>query len=279
MAKFLKEVTIDRSPEEVYDFLISVDNFRLMPGIEEVEKDKHKEMFNVAGKEKIPLVGLEAVRYEIHIDEAKRPSSIKVHTVDFMSPTQGVWKLSKIDEGTKIEYDLEYSVPGSFLGRIIDKLLMEKNMAREADEYISGVKRCLEKVEKIMTKEVVSVDSSAKVSDVTAKMEETDIRYFPVLKDGKLVGVITDGDILSKMYAFGSSSEAYPIKDLMTSDVKTVKADASVLEVIKLLKEHKIRRIPVVDENNALVGIISATDLEVHLGMLTRNNRCKQTTY
>ncbi|MDO8886859.1 CBS domain-containing protein [Candidatus Oleimmundimicrobium sp.] len=275
MAKFSKEVVIDRSLEEIYDFLISEDNFRLVPGIDEVEKDKDEEMFNITGREKIPFVGLESVCYEIHIDETKRPSSIKFHTVDFMTPTQGSWKLSKTERGTKVKYDVGYNVPGSFLGKAIDKLMVEKNAAKEVDEYISSLKQCLEKVEKIMTKEIVTVNSSDKASDVTVKMEGTNIRYFPVLKEGKLVGVVTDGDILSKMYAYGSSSENYPIEKLMTTDVKTVRVDTSVLEVIKLLRKHKIRRIPVVNENDMLVGIVSATDLEAHFGILTKNNRKK----
>ncbi|HDP70111.1 MAG TPA: CBS domain-containing protein [Actinobacteria bacterium] len=279
MAKFSKEVLINRSPEEVYDFLISEDNFKLIPGVEEVEKDKEKGFFNIAGKEKIPLIGLEKVCYEIYIDEESRPSSVKFHTVDFMCSTNGHWRLSKEGEGTKLGYEVKYTVPGSFLGTVIDKLLMEKKMAKEADEYLSRVQLCLEKVGRVMTKDVVALDDSTAVSEVTKKMDETDTRYFPILKEGKVAGVVTDGDLLSKMYAFGPTSEDYPVKNIMTTDVMTIKADASVLETVETLRKNKIRRMPVVNEQGNLVGVISTTDLEVHLGMLTRRKLPKKRDY
>ncbi len=270
MAKFSKEVVVNRSPEEVYDFLLSADNFHFMPGIEKVEKVKEKAIFNILGSEKIPLIGLETVRYEIHIDKTEKPSLANFHTVDFMCSTKGSWRLTGEDGATRLSYEVQYTVPGSFLGKVIDKLLMENNMAKESDEYLSSIQLCLEKVEKVMTKDVVSVDVSTMVSEVTAKMDKTNIRYFPVTKDGKLVGVVTDGDILSKMYAYGPSSENSPVENLMTTGVKTIRTSASVLEAIKLLRENKIRRIPVLSENEELVGIISATDLEAYLGMLKK---------
>lgn len=267
MGKFSREIVVDCPPGEAFDFLQDADHFRLMPGIREVTKEK--EAFLVKGEEKLPFFGLDIVSYKIRIDE-KKPTLLRYHTEEFILDEHGSWELTEVDGKTRINYELEYKIPGSFLGYMVDKVLVERKLGREIEEYLDKLKRFLVRVEDIMSKNVVSVESKTPISQVTAKMDETDIRYLPVTENGKLVGVVTDGDILARMYAQGWTSNGRPVEEIMTKEVKTITPETSLFHTIKLLTTHKIRRLPVVKKTGEVVGVISATDLEVHLGMFKK---------
>jgi CBS domain-containing protein len=108
-------------------------------------------------------------------------------------------------------------------------------------------------VEDFMTTEVVSVEIPGNRDDVLKILKRTGISGVPVLKDDKLVGIITRKDMLRK-------SDETQLGLLMTSEPVTVSPDASIEEAAKVMIDHNIRRLPVV-ENDELVGLISVTDL------------------
>lgn len=267
MGKFSREIVVDCPPGEAFDFLQDADHFRLMPGVREVTKEK--EAFLVKGEEKLLFFGLDIVSYKICIDE-KKPTLLRYHTEEFMLDEHGSWELTEVDGKTRINYELEYKIPGSFLGYMVDKVLVERKLRREIEEYLDKLKRFLVRVEDVMSKGVVSVESKTPISQVTAKMDETDIRYLPVTENGKLAGVVTDGDILARIYAQGLNFGERLVEEVMTKEVKTITPETSLFRAIKLLTTHKIRRLPVVKETGEVVGVISATDLEIQLGMFKK---------
>lgn len=122
------------------------------------------------------------------------------------------------------------------------------------------------KVGDIMTKNVITVQVGTKVSEVINKMNETKVRYMPVMDGEKLVGVVTDGDILFRVYAHGLAPDEMTIEQIMTKDVITIGPELDELQAMGLLAGHHIRRLPVVKEGR-LVGIISMTDIESRIGM------------
>lgn len=104
-----------------------------------------------------------------------------------------------------------------------------------------------------MTTEVVRVEIPGNRDDVLKILKRTGISGVPVIKEGKLVGIITRKDLLRK-------SDETQLGLLMTRDPVTVNPDASVQEAARLMIEHNVRRLPVVEGKN-LVGLISVADL------------------
>lgn len=266
MTTISRETIIDRSIEEVYDFFFEPGNFVLMPGVTDAKRDG--DTFLLKGEEKVPVIGLESVSYKIHIDKKKRPVYISFHTEDYLAATKGLWELKEQGEETLLKYTLDYKLPFSFLGKMLDKIAMEKHMESEVEEYLDNVQKALEKVETIMSKDVIAIEQPATASDVISRMNETNIRYLIVTKNGKLTGVITDGDIISKIYTEGVSQDAY-IEEIMTKDPIIIDPEARIIKAINIMSAHKIRRLPVV-KGNTIVGVISLTDLDQYLGLLRK---------
>jgi len=102
------------------------------------------------------------------------------------------------------------------------------------------------------------------VRHVAGMMEEHNIGAVPVLDgQGKLEGIITDRDIACRVVAKGLSFET-PVRRVMTAEVKTVRPDTNLEEIERTMRENRIRRLPVVDQENRLQGFISIGDLLHH---------------
>ena len=125
-----------------------------------------------------------------------------------------------------------------------------------------------------MTTEVVRVEIPGNRDDVLKILKRTGISGVPVIKEGKLVGIITRKDLLRK-------SDETQLGLLMTRDPVTVSPDASVQEAARLMVEYNVRRLPVV-EGKDLVGLISVADLIHALAQMRikeeiKNNYTSQT--
>jgi CBS domain-containing protein len=112
----------------------------------------------------------------------------------------------------------------------------------------------------IMTAHVRTASRSMPVSEAAVMMREGDMGSVPVVESGKLVGIVTDRDIVVRAVADGKGPET-PVADVMTTEIYSVKPDDFVFEAIRLMGEKQVRRMPVVDENGALAGIISMADI------------------
>ena len=92
-------------------------------------------------------------------------------------------------------------------------------------------------------------------------MTRHDVGCLPVLDDqGRLEGIITDRDIVIRVLAQGLSFET-PVREVMSKPVHTIHPFADIREVESMMEQFKVRRLPVVDENYRLQGIISISDL------------------
>ncbi len=111
-----------------------------------------------------------------------------------------------------------------------------------------------------MTTNVRTATADATLREVAAMMLDGDMGAVPVVDGGKLMGIVTDRDIVVRSIAKGSSADAV-IGEAMTTELFTVKPDDFVFEAIRLMGDKQVRRVPVVAETGELVGIIAMADV------------------
>lgn len=111
----------------------------------------------------------------------------------------------------------------------------------------------------IMTKDVHVASPDDAIATIAREMAENDIGFLPVGHNDRLVGMITDRDIVVRCVADGRDGKTR-VADIMTSDVKYCYEDEEVSEVARNMGDEQIRRLPVVDRNKRLVGIVSLAD-------------------
>jgi CBS domain-containing protein len=116
------------------------------------------------------------------------------------------------------------------------------------------------KVGEVMTKKVVSIDTSMTAIEVARVIAEHKVEGFPVVKKGKLIGIVTGWDLLTKVVAKGADPNKVKVKEFMTSSPITCSPDYSILEAAKLMVKYGIKRIPVV-KNDKVIGILTPYDM------------------
>lgn len=116
-------------------------------------------------------------------------------------------------------------------------------------------------VNEVMTKECKTCDSSDTVAKAAQLMAFDNIGLVPVAQDDKLIGVVTDRDIVIRGVSTGADLQNTPVKDVMSDKVYYCFDDQTVDDVAENMANMQIRRLPVVDREKRLVGIVSLGDL------------------
>jgi len=116
-------------------------------------------------------------------------------------------------------------------------------------------------VRDVMTPNPQCVSEKDTVRDAARIMKEQDTGVVPVVDGKKVVGLITDRDIVIRCVAEGKNPLDARVSDVMTKSVRKVKEDATINEVLTMMSSAEIRRLPVVDRNDDLVGIVSIGDI------------------
>jgi CBS domain-containing protein len=125
------------------------------------------------------------------------------------------------------------------------------------------------KVSDVMTRNPRTVQLSDSIQAVAQIMRDEDTGAVPVVEDGShVIGMITDRDIVIRAVADGDME--CTVDDIVTDDVVCVTAEMSTAEAAELMSEHQVRRLPVVDDDENLIGIVSLGDLAVKEGRDSR---------
>ena len=98
-----------------------------------------------------------------------------------------------------------------------------------------------------MTENPSSIGASASVVEAARMMREEDIGSLPITNDGKLVGMITDRDITTMVVADAADPETTSVGDVSSRDPISVEPDKEIEEALKLMANHQVRRLPVVE--------------------------------
>jgi CBS domain-containing protein len=119
-----------------------------------------------------------------------------------------------------------------------------------------------------MTKDPSCCVPTDSVFDAAQLMKSENVGSIPIVTDRtskNLEGIVTDRDLALKVVAEGLDPKAKKVADVMTADVVSCRPGDDVDAVIKLMEEKQVRRIPIVDENNVLVGIIAQADIATRM--------------
>ena len=125
-------------------------------------------------------------------------------------------------------------------------------MASEAEE---------ERVEDIMAKRVVTIGFEATVRDGASLMARRKCSCLVVLRGGAAIGIVTERDLVRKVLAEGVDPSKVMIGDVMSTPLITIVAGSTVTEAAERMSDYLIRRLVVVDEGGALVGLVTAGDI------------------
>jgi len=113
----------------------------------------------------------------------------------------------------------------------------------------------------VMTRDVRSMAPQQTLSDAAKLMDELNVGVVPVCEGDRLVGVVTDRDIVVRGLARDLDPKQCKLTDVMSGHVRTARADDDVDEVLGEMANAQIRRMPVVDAGDKLVGILSIGDI------------------
>ncbi len=130
----------------------------------------------------------------------------------------------------------------------------------EAETSAISRMRCSE----IMTKNVRVATRDMSLREVAVMMRDGDMGAVPVVDDSKLIGIVTDRDIVIRVIAEGKDVNT-AISEAMTTELFTVAPDDFAFEAIRLMGDKQVRRIPVVDSSGGLAGIIAMADVALEM--------------
>lgn len=113
----------------------------------------------------------------------------------------------------------------------------------------------------IMTRDVQTISPQETIQRAAQLMDELNVGAIPVLDGDKLVGMITDRDITVRSVAVGQDPRSTKVTDVMSTDVRTCTEDQTIDAVLATMGDVQIRRIPVLDAQSKVIGIVSLGDV------------------
>jgi len=112
----------------------------------------------------------------------------------------------------------------------------------------------------LMTESPVTCEPSATVAEAARVMANEDIGPVPVVQEGRIVGLVTDRNLVVRVLAEGRDPNTTTIGEIASSDLVTVQPDSHLDEALRLMAQNQVRRLPVV-EGDQLVGIVAQSDV------------------
>lgn len=137
------------------------------------------------------------------------------------------------------------------------------------------------KVDTIMTKDVAFCKGNTRLDEVARLMAAYNCSALPVLEDEKsrkVVGILTERDIVRRTLAVGKNPAGLTASACMTSDVYVAKSDSEIDDCLKTMEQHHIRRLPIIDDKRACCGIVTLTNLAEFLPAPTVGEALKEIT-
>jgi CBS domain-containing protein len=116
-------------------------------------------------------------------------------------------------------------------------------------------------IREVMSSNPCTIDADKPVSYAAKMMRDEDVGLAPIVEGDRLVGTLTDRDIAVRVVAEGRDPESTKVKDVASTDVVTIDPQQDLDEALRLMAEHQVRRLPVVEEDGRVVGVVAQADV------------------
>jgi CBS domain-containing protein len=117
------------------------------------------------------------------------------------------------------------------------------------------------KVKDAMHPGVTWVEPNTPISELARRMRDEDIGSIPIGENDRLVGMVTDRDIAIKAMADGRDVDSLTARDVMSSPILYCRTEQHLDDAARLMENHQVRRLPVINENKRMVGMLSLGDI------------------
>jgi CBS domain-containing protein len=117
------------------------------------------------------------------------------------------------------------------------------------------------KVREVMTDRPRCVTPETPISEAARLMKSDDVGSLPILEGERLAGIVTDRDIVLQAVAEEKDPRGMPVREVASRELVTIGPEEDLSEALRLMTSHQVRRIPVVDEDSRLVGIVAQADI------------------
>ncbi len=118
-----------------------------------------------------------------------------------------------------------------------------------------------QQIRELMVSDVVTVEPGTGVVDAAKRMIEEKKGPLPIVEGDRVVGMVTDRDVIARVVAEGRDPNSCSVDDIATTDLVTARPDQDINEARQLMAEHQLDRVLVTEEGDRLVGIISEADI------------------
>src|SRR3982751_6523019 len=118
-----------------------------------------------------------------------------------------------------------------------------------------------QRIRKIMTSNPSTVEPDKTVVDAARIMKQEDAGVVPVTENGRLTGMVTDRDIAIRVVAEGKDPQSTTVREVASTDLVTIDPEQDLDEALRLMAKHQVRRLPVVEEDGRLVGVVAQADV------------------
>ena len=120
------------------------------------------------------------------------------------------------------------------------------------------------RIRELMTESPRTVSSDATVVEAARVMRDDDFGLVPVVDGDRLVGTVTDRDIAIRVVAEERDPSNTLVREIASADLVTIDPEQELGEALRLMAQHQVRRLPVVEEDGRLVGIVAQADVARH---------------
>ena len=119
-------------------------------------------------------------------------------------------------------------------------------------------------IRQVMSSKPCAIDGDKPVAYAAKMMKQEDVGLAPIVEGDRLVGTLTDRDIVVRVVAEGKDPQTVTAREVASTRLVTIDPQQDLDEALRLMAQHQVRRLPVVEEDGRLVGIVSQADVARH---------------
>jgi CBS domain-containing protein len=117
------------------------------------------------------------------------------------------------------------------------------------------------KIRELMSSNPCAIEADKPVAYAAEMMKREDVGLAPIVEGDRLVGTLTDRDIVTRVVAEGKDPKSVTVREVASTDLVTVDPQQDLDEALRLMAQHQVRRLPVVEEDGRLVGVVAQADV------------------